>query len=81
MAIKEIEKYLPKTAAYINQVFEKEGLERGGHHNFVAERHMVNSYPAFCYLSKKALDIHDERLLARLKQLDNSQETLKKWNF
>ena len=74
MAIKEIEKYLPKTAAYINEVFEKEGLERGGHHNFVAERYMIDSYFPLYYLDKKALDVHDERLLAKLKQLDNLQE-------
>ena len=65
MASNWIEGRFLKSAAYIDQVFEEKGRERGGHHNFVAEQYVSNILDDF------SDDYHDKRLLAKLKWLDN----------
>jgi hypothetical protein len=42
MALQIIEEYFPKTAKYINDVYDKEGKDRCGHHNYVIEQRICN---------------------------------------
>lgn len=70
MATETIEQFLPKTAAYINSVFESEGQQRCGHHNYVIERAICNTSPALVYKSKEELEEFDEGQLNYLRNLD-----------
>lgn len=42
MATHLIEECFPRTATYINDVFEHDSRERGGHHNYVIEQKCCN---------------------------------------
>jgi len=70
MATPTIEKFLPLTSGYINSVFEKDGRERGGHHNYVIEQLICNSNPCFDDMSKEEISEHDEQYLKYLCRLD-----------
>ena len=48
-----IEEHFPKSAAYINQVFERKGRELGEHYDFIAD-HQINDefIPSLVNLAK-----------------------------
>ncbi|WP_439438036.1 hypothetical protein [Salinivibrio costicola] len=71
MAAKVIEQYLPKTTDYINWVFDTEGKERGGHHNYVAEQYVLNTITPLASQNAVELSDTDEALLNKLRNLDN----------
>lgn len=70
MATLTIEKYLPKTTAYINKVFENADRERGGHHNYVIEQLCINTLVPLCEKTAEQLAEYDANLLAHLQNLD-----------
>ncbi len=66
--------YLPKTDAYINQTFNTAGDQRGGHHNYVAEREIGNLSTSFDNQSKEQQAITDDAILKHLMSLDEMYE-------
>ena len=73
MAIQVIEEYLPKTAEYINHVFDVDGKDRGGHHNYVIEQEICDLGTPICDQSSENVGSIDNRMLKYLHYLDNVQ--------
>lgn len=78
MATQTIEQYFPKTAKYINSIFEKEGKERGGHHNYVIDQRCCNFSQTYgdtmVNSTKDTLEKADNDFLKYLKDLDTSNK-------
>lgn len=72
MAVQVIEEYLPKTAAYINHVFDINGIERGGHHNYVIEQKICNLDTSIANQCSENVQEIDDNLLDYLKYLDTT---------
>ena len=72
MANSTIEQYLPLTAAYIDWVFEKEGEQRCGHHNYVVEQNICNTSPALIHKSRVEIMEYDTQQLNYLRALDEN---------
>lgn len=79
-----IEEHFPKSAAYINKVFEKKGRELGKHYDFIAGRYIYNvvepDVKLMTYfitsrrkrnrIEKELHEEHDEQLLEQLKSMN-----------
>jgi len=74
MAIQLIEECFPETAAYINQVFDRDGRERGGHHNYVIEQRCCNFSQTYdttiADSDAKTLREADKNFVSYLRELD-----------
>jgi hypothetical protein len=70
MATQAIEEYLPKTAEYINHIFDIDGRERGGHHNYVVQQYICNLSTPICDQSTVNHEAIDISVLKHLKYLD-----------
>ena len=79
MALSIIEEILPKTAAYIDSVFESDGTQRGGHHNYIVERSINSDHPRD--MKPKELLNYDLRQLNYLKFIDQDLKKAKYHDF
>ena len=75
MANPTIEKYLPRTARYIERVLNEQGEKRGGHHNHVINQRILSgTSPSFNLqsMSEDSLLSFDASCLNYLQVLDNA---------
>ncbi len=70
MATQVIEKYLPKTAFYINNTFDTDGRTRGVHHNYVIEQKIINLSTPISEQSTANVKKIDAEMIQYLEDID-----------
>ena len=73
MALAFINDYLPKTAKYIDDVFDKEGGQRGGHHNYIITQKVLNAHDPLNAMTETRLADFDNEMVAYLQRIDRPE--------
>jgi hypothetical protein len=68
-----LKEYFPRTAAYIQSLFEAGDVERVKHHNYLSKQHMLNTTVPVADQTTSQLKRSDTALLRRLKALDSPE--------